>query len=193
MPPPNARLVTPAGATLLLGGARCGKSALAVELAIAWGGAVTFVATAERGHDGAEDPDLAARIARHRAERPASWTTVETSRDVPAAVSGASRTDLVLVDCVSLWVARLLVDGLDEDGAIGVADALLDALATRSTPTLLVTNEVGMGVHPSTPAGRAYRDVLGRVNRRLAERAAQAVLVVAGGCLPLRPPTEIFG
>jgi adenosylcobinamide kinase/adenosylcobinamide-phosphate guanylyltransferase len=182
-------LVLPNGSTVLVGGARCGKSALAVELADGWGGPVTFVATADRGSD---DPDFAARIARHRAERPPTWTTVETSRDVPAALADASPAHLVLIDCVSLWVARLLVDGLDEDGAVGVADSLADAIASRPTPTLLVTNEVGMGVHPSTSAGRAYRDVLGRVNRRLAERSALAVLVVAGGCLPLRRPAEIF-
>ncbi|HEX7095178.1 MAG TPA: bifunctional adenosylcobinamide kinase/adenosylcobinamide-phosphate guanylyltransferase [Acidimicrobiales bacterium] len=170
----------PTGSTLLIGGARCGKSALAVRLALAWGGPVTFVATAE-----VADDDFAARVRRHRADRPSTWPTVEEPREVAAAVRDVDPEHLVLVDCISLWVSALMADGIDEDGAVAAADDLADAFAARRAPVLVVTNEVGMGVHPSTSLGREYRDVLGRVNRRLAERVDRALLVVAGRVLPL--------
>lgn len=175
----------PPGVTLLLGGARSGKSALAVQLATRWKGPVTFVATAS-----VDDDDFAERVRRHRADRPAAWTTVEESRAVAAALRSIEPDHLVILDCLSLWVSALMADGCDEDRATVAADDLADALAARTTPTLVVTNEVGMGVHPSTPLGREYRDVLGRVNRRLAERADRALLVVAGHVLRLRRPEE---
>jgi adenosylcobinamide kinase/adenosylcobinamide-phosphate guanylyltransferase len=176
------------GTTLLLGGARSGKSDLAVRLATSWSGAVTFVATAQADGDG----DLGARIARHRAERPGHWTTVEAARDVPAAVRAVDVECLVVLDCVTVWISNLMVDGLDEDGADATADDLLAALRVRSAPSLVVTNEVGMGVHPSSELGRAYRDVLGRVNRRLADGCDRAVLVVAGRALTLRAAGDAF-
>lgn len=175
----------PPGVTLLLGGARSGKSALAVQLASKWDGPVTFVATAT-----VEDDDFAARVQRHRADRPASWPTVEEPRAVAAAVRGIDASHLVIVDCITLWVSSLTAEGCDEDDAAAAADDLADALCSRSAPTIVVTNEVGMGVHPATPLGRVYRDVLGRVNRRLAERADRALLVVAGQVLRLRRPEE---
>jgi adenosyl cobinamide kinase/adenosyl cobinamide phosphate guanylyltransferase len=174
-------LNAPPGSTLLAGGARSGKSDLAVRLARAWAGPVTFVATA----DARDDADLAARVARHRAERPPAWTTVEEPRDVVEGVRGADANHLVVVDCVTIWVSNLMVGGLDEDGGAAAARALLDAVRARTTPTILVTNEVGMGVHPATGLGRAYRDVLGRVNRVLGDGCDRAVLVVAGRALPL--------
>jgi adenosyl cobinamide kinase/adenosyl cobinamide phosphate guanylyltransferase len=181
-------LRTPDGVTVLLGGARCGKSDLAVRLAQAWGGPVTVVVTAEVG----DDADLAARVDRHRHDRPSGWTTVEAPRDPAAAVSGAEPDHLVLVDCVTIWVSNLMATGLHEDGADAVADGLLAALRARRTPSIVVTNEVGMGVHPATPLGREYRDVLGRVNRRLVEGATSAWLVVAGRVVPLAPPDAVF-
>jgi adenosyl cobinamide kinase/adenosyl cobinamide phosphate guanylyltransferase len=177
-----------AGYTLLLGGARSGKSELAAQRAALDGDAVTFVATALVG----DDADLAHRVARHRADRPASWTLVEEPRDVADAVRRADPGHVVLVDCVSVWVSNLMQDGLDEDGAYAVGDELADALCARSLPSVVVTNEVGLGVHPSTALGRSYRDVLGRVNRRLAERARLAVLVVAGRVLPLSPAQDLL-
>jgi adenosylcobinamide kinase/adenosylcobinamide-phosphate guanylyltransferase len=176
------------GTTLLLGGARSGKSDLAVRLAIAAGGPVTFVATAQADGDG----DLGARIARHRAERPGHWTTVEAPGEVPAAVRHIDPQHVLVLDCVTIWISNLMVDGLDELGADAVADDLLAALRTRAAPSLVVTNEVGMGVHPSSELGRAYRDVLGRVNRRLSEGCERAVLVVAGRALVLTAASDAF-
>jgi adenosyl cobinamide kinase/adenosyl cobinamide phosphate guanylyltransferase len=107
-------------------------------------------------------------------------------------VSDADPGHVVILDCVSVWVSNLMRDGFDEDDAVPAADQLADALLARSRPTIAVTNEVGMGVHPSTALGREYRDVLGRVNRRLSQRAMRAYLVVAGRVLSLTAPHEVF-
>lgn len=182
----------PAGVTLLLGGARSGKSTLAVELGRRWGGAVVFVATARLDADGADgtDDDLAARVARHRAERPAHWVTVETT-DVIAAVGAAAPDALVIVDCVTLWIADVL---LAAGGPRAEADAheLAGALADRPAPTVLVSNEVGLGVHPGTALGREYRDVLGRVNTTLAAHADRALFLVAGRAVALHDPWTLL-
>ena len=179
---------TPPGVTFLLGGARSGKSDAAMSLADAWRGPVAFVATAELD----DEATFTERIARHRAVRPPNWLTVEEPRHVARAITTIDDDRLVLVDCLSVWVSNLMADGLTEERATAVADELCDAVCTRRTPTLLVSNEVGLGVHPSTPLGREYRDVLGRVNRRVAERADRAYFVITGRLLPLTSPEDTF-
>ena len=154
----------------LLGGARSGKSALAVRLASASGAPVVFVATGE-----ARDEEMRERIARHRAERPRGWTTVEEPLELAAAIASAPPEACVLVDCLSLWVANLLEHGREPDGNVPLRDG----------PTIAVSNEVGLGIVPGTPLGRAYRDVLGRVNAAWAAAADEAYLVVAGKALRL--------
>jgi adenosyl cobinamide kinase/adenosyl cobinamide phosphate guanylyltransferase len=163
---------------LLLGGARSGKSALAVDLATAAGAPVVFLATGEAGDD-----EMAARIGRHRAERPAAWTTVEEPRQLAAAVAAAPPAACLVVDCLSLWVANVFERPAEEIEAEGETAAA--AAATRPGRTIAVSNEVGMGVVPATPLGRAYRDVLGRVNATWARHAEEAFLVVAGRGLRL--------
>jgi adenosyl cobinamide kinase/adenosyl cobinamide phosphate guanylyltransferase len=161
---------------LLVGGARSGKSSLAVRLAGEHGVPVVFVATAE-----ARDDEMAERIELHRAERPAAWTTVEEPLRLLDALEAAPAGSCVVVDCLSLWVANLLERGDDlEQAAAGAAVA-----AKRSGPTIAVTNEVGLGVVPATPLGRAYRDVLGRVNALWAAAADESYFVVAGKALRL--------
>jgi adenosyl cobinamide kinase/adenosyl cobinamide phosphate guanylyltransferase len=165
------------GYLLLLGGARSGKSALAVEIARRWGGPVTFVATGEAGDDEMRD-----RIARHRAERPAGWRTVEEPVALLEAVREAPPGDLAVVDCLTLWVANVLLRG----GA-AEADPVAATLAGRPGPGVVVSNEVGMGIVPDHPLGRAYRDALGSVNAAFAARADRAALLVAGRLLELAP------
>jgi adenosyl cobinamide kinase/adenosyl cobinamide phosphate guanylyltransferase len=169
---------------LLLGGARSGKSDLAVRLGRAWAGPVTVIATAVP--DG--DADLAARVARHRAERPASWHTQEEPIALEDAVGRVDRSHLVIVDCITVWIAAQLRNGLTEDGADGLATRLAAALAARPAPSVVVSNEVGLGVHPSTVIGGVFRDVLGRANQRLAAHADRTLLLVAGRALPLQDP-----
>jgi adenosylcobinamide kinase/adenosylcobinamide-phosphate guanylyltransferase len=166
--------------TFLLGGARSGKSSLAVGLAREWRGPVTFIATAEAGDD-----EMAERIRLHRVERPAAWTTVEAQLDVRSAVETAPEEAAILLDCLSLWVANLLARG-DEAAEIEAENDALSALAAaRRALTVVVSNEVGLGVVPPTELGRLYRDVLGRVNARWAAEAEHAAFVVAGRSLPL--------
>ena len=166
--------------TVLLGGARSGKSRLAVELATAAGARVTFVATAE-----ARDAEMAERIRAHRAERPEGWVTVEEPYALADALVGVDPQHAVIVDCLSLWVANAL--GRDDDPeTVLEATARAAAIAASRLPlTVAVSNEVGLGVVPATPLGRAYRDLLGSVNRVWVETSADAALVVAGRALPL--------
>jgi adenosylcobinamide kinase / adenosylcobinamide-phosphate guanylyltransferase len=167
--------------TFLVGGARSGKSALAVRLASEWEGRVVVLATAEPRDDG----ELAARIARHRLERPASWETVEEPLDLVGELARMPEPAFVLIDCLTLWAANALEAGWSDE-AIEQAAADAAALAAgRSSPTVAVSNEVGMGIVPATPLGRSFRDLQGRVNTVFAARADRACLVVAGRTLEL--------
>jgi adenosyl cobinamide kinase/adenosyl cobinamide phosphate guanylyltransferase len=166
--------------TLLLGGARSGKSALALRRARALGGPVVFVATGE-----ARDAEMTERIARHRAERDPSWSTVEAPVDVATALAAVPAGACAVVDCLSLWVANLLERGDGEDEIAGLAAETAKLAAAREGATIAVANEVGMGVVPPYELGRLYRDVLGHVNVTWADHAAEALLVVAGRPLAL--------
>ena len=163
--------------TLVLGGARSGKSEVGERLVAALGPDVTYVATAVVDAARA-DRDWASRIEKHRARRPPTWTTVEAGPDLPAVV--ADLVGPVLVDSLGTWVAGCAVDP--------DADALCHALTHRDGSTVVVSEEVGLGVHPSTEVGRAFRDTLGTVNRAVADVADEVLLVIAGRVLPLARP-----
>ena len=168
---------------LLLGGARSGKSALAVRLAQSWGGPVVFVATGE-----ARDDDMVERIERHRRDRPAGWTTVEEARELVAALKDTPNNAFVVLDCLSLWVANVIEAGWKEDEIQEAAQAAAIFLRQRSSPSVAVSNEVGLGVVPASELGRTYRDILGRVNAVFAEAAEPVHLIVAGRALDLGSP-----
>jgi adenosyl cobinamide kinase/adenosyl cobinamide phosphate guanylyltransferase len=168
--------------TLLLGGARSGKSALAVRLAASWSGPVVLVATARP-----EDEEMAERIRRHRRARPPSWTTVEEPLEVVEAVRTAGADAFVIVDCLSLWVSNLLAADWEDDAIEEAAAALAQVAGARDATTVVVSNEVGLGLVPMTALGRRYRDVLGRANAILAEEAADPRFVVAGRTVRLEP------
>jgi adenosylcobinamide kinase/adenosylcobinamide-phosphate guanylyltransferase len=163
---------------LVLGGARSGKSRFALA-AHAPGARVAFVATARAG-----DADMAARIARHQAERPGGWKTVEEPVDlVPTLERLAGWADAAIVDCLTLWVANRMLRG-DDDAALVAAGAEVAAfLEARRLAVTLVSNDVGAGVVPATADGRRFRDLLGTVNQHVAAAADRVVLMVAG--LPL--------
>lgn len=161
---------------LVLGGARSGKSRYAVAQAQEIGGSVAYLATAR-----ALDPDMAARIARHRSERPGGWTTLEEPRDIVAAARRAAASHGVLViDCVTIWVANLMERGDDDTAVLAAADDLAKLMRERLASFIIVSNEVGAGVHPPTALGRRFGDLLGFVNQRLAAAADRVTLMVAG-------------
>lgn len=166
--------------TLLLGGARSGKSARAVRLAADWDGQVVFVATAE-----GRDPEMAARIARHRLERPASWRTIEAPLELVRAFDSIPDRAFVILDCLTLWVANAIEAGWSDEDVERAGAAVATIVASREQPTVVVSNEVGLGLVPETPLGRTYRDLLGRVNALFAAEAEKAYLMVAGRTLEL--------
>jgi adenosylcobinamide kinase/adenosylcobinamide-phosphate guanylyltransferase len=168
---------------LLLGGARSGKSRLAVELGRSWAGEVTFVATAE-----ARDDDMAHRIRRHQAERPPNWRLVEEPLELGAVDALApERIELVIVDCLPLWLANVIEAGDSDEAILARAETVAVRARERVGPVLVVSNEVGLGVVPATPLGRRFRDVLGTVNQAFGAEAETVQLVVAGRALRLQP------
>ena len=162
--------------TLILGGARSGKSRFAQGLAEQGEGPLVYVATA-----GAYDDEMAERIERHRGDRGDRWDTVEAQFDLVDAIgrhSGSGPT--LLVDCLTLWLSNLMLDERDVGAAL---DGLIAALKACDRHVILVSNEVGSGIVPETPLGRIFRDEAGRLNQRVAAQADEVALVVAG--LPL--------
>ena len=167
--------------SLVLGGARSGKSTYAEKLAMGTlsGGAprpALYVATAEAG-----DVEMATRIMAHRARRGANWITIEAPLALDEAVAAnAVAGRPILVDCLTLWLSNLMHAGRDLDEA---ADDLVRALEGLAAPVVFVSNEVGLGIVPETPLGRAFRDAQGRLNMRMAGRADRVISMTAG--LPL--------
>ncbi len=171
---------------LILGGVRSGKSRYALERAQALPGRLAFLATAE-----ALDPEMAERIARHRQARPADWVTVEEPLEVATALRGIEgQADVVVVDCLNLWVSNLLCHekALDEALLLARLEELLKAVEIHAYHLILVSNEVGMGVHPEAPMGRRFRDLLGLTNQRVVAVCDEVVLMVAGLPLWLKRP-----
>lgn len=174
------------GVTLLIGGARSGKSVLAVRAATAHDGPVTFIATAEP-----RDDEMAARIAQHRKTRPADWNTVEEPEDLAGSIAGATAEACVVVDCLTLWVANLLERGAGREDVEARAVEASKVAAGRLAPVLVVTNEVGSGIVPMHPETRSYRDLMGSVNTIFARDAERVLLVVAGRVLALSTIEEV--
>ena len=190
----NQEQTIPPRLILILGGARSGKSAFAERLAASSGRPVAFIATAT-----ASDDEMLERIARHRASRPKGWHTLEEPLNLARAVRQAAElADVLLLDCVTLWLGNVLLQapGQDEqgegtlyttsrlfdEGALKECEALFTVLKSLgpNKTLIVVTNEVGLGIVPAYPLGRLYRDTLGYINQRLAEAADQVYLMVAG-------------
>ncbi len=174
----------PAGRRVVLvgGGARSGKSAFALERARELGTRRLFVATARRC-----DPDMEARIARHRADRGEGFETIEEPVAVAEVLAAATGHDVAVVDCITLWLSNLLADGVASDEIERRVEDLAAAVTRAPCSVVLVTNEVGMGVHPETALGRAFRDLAGRAHQRLARAADEIHLAVLGVVVRLEP------
>lgn len=164
---------------LVIGGARSGKSAHAEARARTSGLKVTYLATGE-----ARDAEMGARIAHHRARRPAGWRTVEEPLLLAAALRRAAAPDTcLLVDCLTLWLTNVLLAARDAE-----IDRLLDALPALAGRIILVSNEVGWGIVPENALARRFRDEQGRLNQQVAALADRVTLVAAGLALPLKQP-----
>jgi adenosylcobinamide kinase / adenosylcobinamide-phosphate guanylyltransferase len=158
--------------TLVLGGARSGKSRHAETLAMAAPSPWIYVATAEPFDD-----EMKARIAEHRARRGEKWRTIEAPLDLAGAIDGAPAGAAALVDCLTLWLNNVLFNNRDIDAETARLEA---TLAARQGPVVLVSNEVGSGIVPDNAQARRFRDLQGRLNQRIAARADHVVLLVAG-------------
>jgi adenosylcobinamide kinase/adenosylcobinamide-phosphate guanylyltransferase len=164
---------------LVTGGARSGKSVLAERLALGFGDAAVYIATAEAG-----DAEMAARIAAHRARRGGGWRTVEAPRDLVGALADTDGGPPRLVDCLTLWLSNLMLAGTDWRGEAG---ALVAAIGRQASPLVIVTNEVGAGIVPENPLARAYRDAAGELNQAVAAAVDEVYLTVSGQPLRLKP------
>ncbi|HYM01712.1 MAG TPA: bifunctional adenosylcobinamide kinase/adenosylcobinamide-phosphate guanylyltransferase [Stellaceae bacterium] len=162
--------------TLVLGGARSGKSRFAEQTLESAASALLYIATAQ-----ALDDEMTARIRQHRLRRDARWTTVEAPLDLCACLADLARPDRpILVDCLTLWVSNLMLAARDVEAE---SAALVDLLPRLGGPVVLIANEVGLGIVPDNALARAFRDHAGRLNQAIAARAQRVVLVTAG--LPL--------
>ncbi|TMF41726.1 MAG: bifunctional adenosylcobinamide kinase/adenosylcobinamide-phosphate guanylyltransferase [Chloroflexi bacterium] len=199
----STRQTVPPRLIVILGGARSGKSAFAERLAANSRRSVAFIATATAGDD-----EMRERIARHRASRPKGWHTLEEPLDLARAVHRAVElADVLLLDCVTLWLGNVLLresgrrekdeeaevefhttGGLFDEVALKEIEALLSAvkLLDPNKTLIVVTNEVGLGIVPAYPLGRLYRDTLGYVNQRLAQAADRVYLMVAGMAVDIK-------
>ncbi|MBV9286451.1 MAG: bifunctional adenosylcobinamide kinase/adenosylcobinamide-phosphate guanylyltransferase [Hyphomicrobiales bacterium] len=168
-----ASLSIAARSVLVLGGARSGKSAYAQSLVEAAGSERLYLATAEAG-----DAEMAARIARHRADRAKGWTTLEEPLALAETLAAEARpARAVMVDCLTLWLSNLMLAGREVEGEVA---RLAGALRDLGGPVVLVSNEVGLGVVPDNALARAFRDAQGRLNREIALGCEAVVLVAAG-------------
>jgi len=183
---------SPTGLILLCGGARSGKSSYAERLGRRFDAAsadaragVSYLATAP-----IVDDDMAERVGRHVAGRPDHWRTIEEQVDLLGALTRAGN-DFVIIDCLTLWVSNLMWRDRSDEQIDQLARVTAAAAADRAAPTVVVTNEVGLGVHPEHELGRRYRDVLGRTNQAWAAAADRSLLLVAGRALLLNDPDDL--
>ena len=166
--------------TLVLGGARSGKSRYAEWLIATYPKPWVYIATAE-----ARDGEMAERIAAHRARREAGSQTIEAPHEVPEALAAAQGDAAVLVDCLTLWLSNLMLGSFNVEA---MTERLEQALAARGGPTVLVSNEVGLGIVPDNALARRFRDAQGTLNQRIAAKSQRAVMMVAGIAVAVKSP-----
>jgi len=164
--------------TLVLGGARSGKSRYAEGLIASLPQPWIYIATAE-----ARDDEMAARVAAHRARRETGWQTIEAPHELPEALNAAPAAAAVLVDCLTLWLTNVMLGSFDVEK---MTAKLEDALRARGGETVLVSNEVGLGIVPESELGRRFRDAQGILNQRMAALSDRVVLMVAGLALNVK-------
>lgn len=167
---------------LIGGGVRSGKSSFAVERALSLGDRRAFIATATRSDD-----EMNERIDRHRADRMSAFDTVEEPLALADSLDALAGHDVVVVDCLTHWLSNLLVRKLSTDDILSQVDAVIAVLRRRHFHALLVTNEVGMSVHPPTQLGRAFVEICGWAHQRFARAADEIYLAVLGTTVRIKP------
>lgn len=162
---------------LILGGARSGKSRFALELGRRLGGTHTYIATAE-----SRDDEMAKRIADHRRQRPADWKTIEEPLGLVEALQAVQeKTDVVIVDCLTLWLSNLLIEMKGDEGSIRDEIERVVTAATRLDGTIIaVSNEVGLGIIPADPISRLFRDLAGMMHQRWTQDSHEVYWMIAG-------------
>lgn len=164
------------GITLVIGGCRSGKSGHALDLANGMGNNKIFLATCVP-----EDEEMRQRVSRHQAERGAGWTAVEVPVHLSEAVQNLGKgADVLLIDCLTLWVSNLMMGNEPPDHVPAHTERLVQSLKAAHCPVILVTNEVGAGIVPDNALARRYRDAVGRVNQEVAACADRVIWTVAG-------------
>jgi len=181
------QLSVPNGITLITGGARSGKSDLAQRLGQSWDGPVWVIATATAG-----DVEMATRIERHKSERPKDWITAETRLTLTSVIRKVPDDALVILDCVTMWVANCLLDEFDVVAMEQETAAFLSMASRRKAPVVIVTNEVGLSIVPENELARLYQDMLGRVNQALAQVAERVLFLSAGRVTQLQKIEDIL-
>lgn len=175
---------------LIGGGARSGKSAFALAVARRLGGRRLFLATAQAG-----DAEMRERIGLHRRTRGDDFRTLEEPLAVPEALRRVEGVDVVVLDCITLWLSNLLLEGREPAAVLRRIDDLAESLLVRSVHAVVVTNEVGLGLVPETALGRLFRDVAGLAHQRLVGLADEVYFSVLGMMLRLKPgpvaPVEV--
>lgn len=171
---------------LITGGARSGKSALAERKALGSSGRAIYIATARLCDD---DPDMAERVAQHRARRGAAWDDMHAPLDLVSALRDSDGSDPRLVDCLTLWLTNLMLDDADWREQ---TDALVEAIARQTAPVIFVTNEVGQGIVPENKLARSFRDAAGYVNQSVAKACDEVWLAVAGYPIRVKPSEHSF-
>ena len=169
--------------TLVTGGARSGKSTYAQEMAMKAGVPVLFVATAEAGDD-----DMIKRIEEHKKSRPAGWETLEATSNIGNRISeNIGKANIVIIDCITLLVNNIFMQydettdtDTAEQGVMSEIEELIDCMDRTEADFIIVTNETGLGIVPADRISRLYRDILGRANQRLAQRADEVYMLIAG-------------
>jgi adenosylcobinamide kinase / adenosylcobinamide-phosphate guanylyltransferase len=179
----QGELPIPKGRILLVGGGvRAGKSAFALELAKSLGKKRAFIATAT-----AFDDEMKSRIERHQREREGEFTTIEEPIDLAASLDTLAGYDVVVVDCLTLWLSNLLLHQESVEAILARADDVVRAMQKRRFHAVLVTNEVGMSIHPPTPLGRTFVEVAGWTHQRVGRVADEIYLAVLGTALRIKP------
>ena len=188
MVPQSTTAAGASGIALVLGGARSGKSRFALAYGRTLGARRLFVATAEAG-----DAEMAERVKRHREERGADFATREEPLHLPALLAERHDADVVVVDCLTLWLCNLLMHDRSPADVEAEVEKLLVTVARREHHTILVSNEVGLGIVPESASGRGFRDIVGRAHQQIAAQADEVYFAAMGMVLRLSPePVRSF-